>query len=227
MNRIFGSDAIVNFDYVKSDTHLLNLSYTGIVGLKLGGYAYLMEFDEKPNWDNNTFGVSAAKTLCGIDFYGELAWQDDAGFASDSDAFYVHATATKAFGSQSLSFGIESLGAGFKTSLATLHAFNGFADAFLLGRSEGTHNGLTDTYVSHTIPLCWGLKWTNSLHAYGDNEISTGYCWEFDSVLVKKFDDHFTAIAKFAYFDGSGDAFVGAAALPDTSRFSIELNYKF
>ena len=227
VNRIFGSDAIVNFDYVKSDTHLLNLSYTGIVGLKLGGYAYLMEFDEKPNWDNNTFGVSAAKTLCGIDFYGELAWQDDAGFASDSDAFYVHTTATKAFGSQSLSFGIESLGAGFKTSLATLHAFNGFADAFLLGRSEGTHNGLTDTYVSHTIPLCWGLKWTNSLHAYGDNEISTGYGWEFDSVLVKKFDDHFTAIAKFAYFDGSGDAFVGAAALPDTSRFSIELNYKF
>lgn len=227
VNRIFGSDAVKNFGYVKSDAHLLNLSYTGIEGLKLGAYAYLMEFEDKPNWDNNTFGISAGKKLAGIDFYGEVAWQDDAGFASKDDAFYAHATATKAFGTQSVTVGVESLGAGFKTPLATLHAFNGFADAFLLGRSEGTHNGLTDTYVSHTMPIFWGMKWTNVLHAYGDNELSTGYGWEFDSVLVKKFNDNFTAIAKYAYFESEGDAFVGKAGLPDTGRFSVELNYKF
>lgn len=227
VNRIFGSDAVKNFDYVKANTHLLNLSYTGIEGLKLGAYAYLMEFDDKPNWDNNTFGVSAAKSLCGIEFYGEIAWQDDAGFASADDAFYVHTTATKAFGPQSLTFGVESLGAGFKTPLATLHAFNGFSDVFLLGRSEGTHNGLTDTYLSYTLPVFWGMKWTNVLHAFGDNEISSGYGWEFDSVLVKKFDENFSAIAKCAFFESEGDSFVGAAPLPDTTRFSVEIDYKF
>ena len=77
------------------------------------------------------------------------------------------------------------------------------------------------------MPLCWGLKWINVLHAFGDNEISSGYGWEYDSVLVKKFDINFTAIAKFAYFESRGDPFVGAGTLSDTTRFSIELNYKF
>jgi hypothetical protein len=228
VNRIFGSEPTAkNIGYVDSNTHLLNLSYTGVPGLKLGGYAYIMEFDSKANWDNNTFGISAAKSVAGIDLYGEMAWQDDAGFASDDDAFYVHTTATKVFGAQSVTVGVESLGAGFKTPLATLHAFNGFADVFIGGRGEGNHNGLLDTYLSHSMPIFWGVKWTNTLHAYGDNEFSSGYGWEFNSVLAKKFDDHFTAIAKFATFKSEGDAFVGKGALPDADRFSIELNYKF
>ncbi|TAG08697.1 MAG: hypothetical protein EAZ42_09645 [Verrucomicrobia bacterium] len=228
VNRIFGSEAIApNVGYVDSNSHLFNFSYTGFSDVKLGGYAYLMKFDDKPNWDNNTFGISASKSIADIEFYGELAWQDNAGFAANSDAFYIHATATKEFGKQSITAGIESLDAGFKTPLATLHAFNGFADVFVAGRGEGSHNGLLDAYVSHSMPLFWGMKWTNTIHAYGDNELSAGYGWELDSVLVKKFDEHFTAIAKGAYFVSEGDNFVGLAALPDATRFSIELNYKF
>ncbi len=109
-----------------------------------------------------------------------------------------------------------------------MHAFNGFADAFIGGRIAGTHNGLADLYVSHTMPIFYGIKWTNVLHAYGDNEISADYGWEFDSVLAKKFDDHFLAIAKLAYFDAGSDPFIGSGSgLPDTTRFSIELNYTF
>lgn len=228
VNRIFGSEAIApNISYVGADTHLLNLSYTGFEGFKLGAYAYLMEFDDKPNWDNNTFGVSATAKLGGIDLYGEVAWQDEAGFASDKDAFYAHGIATKAFGTQSLAIGVETFGAGFKTPLATLHAFNGFADVFLPGRSEGTNNGLTDTYLTHSLPIFWDMKWSNSLHAFGDNTISTGYGWEFYSVLVKKFNDNFTAIAKYALFDSEGDPYVGTRGLPDVSRFSVQIDYKF
>ena len=228
VNRIFGSDAAGKGSSVDSEVHALNLSYTGIEGIKLGGYAYIMEFADLPVWDNRTYGGSAAGKLAGLDLYGEVAWQEDAGAAGNSDAFYFHAKATKSlFEKQSLIVGIESLDAGFKTPLATIHAFNGFSDAFLGGRASGGHNGLTDTYVSHSMPLCWGLKWINVLHAFGDNEISSGYGWEYDSVLVKKFDVNFTAIAKFAYFESRGDPFVGAGTLSDTTRFSIELNYKF
>ena len=77
------------------------------------------------------------------------------------------------------------------------------------------------------MPIFWGMKWINVLHAFGDNEISTGYGWEYDSVLVKKFDENFSALAKFAYFDGGSDPFAGAAVLADTTRFSIQLDYKF
>ena len=69
-----------------------------------------------------------------------------------------------------LTLGVEHLDAGFKTPLATVHAFNGFADVTDAARISGAHNGLTDVYVSHTIPIFFGIKWTNVLHAMGDNE---------------------------------------------------------
>ncbi len=236
VNRIYGAEAdspltttplFDNVQDVAANVNLVNASYTGVKGVSLGGYAYLMDFQHKPNWNNNTFGLSAKGDLLGLTLYGELAWQDHAGFAADDDALYAHLIATKTIGTQTLELGLEQLGAGFKTPLATVHKFNGFADAFIGGRIEGNHNGLTDVYVSHTLPLGYGIKWTNVLHAYGDDEISTGYGWEYDSVLLKKFDEHLTAIAKVSQFESEGDAFVGAAGLPTTTRFSLELDYTF
>lgn len=245
VNRIFGEEAdsplvavpptattpAVIFDNVTSidaSTNLFNGSYTGFENLTLGGYAYVMSFDDKENWDNNTFGMIATGDVLGLTLYGELAWQDQAGFNTGEDAFYFHAIATKKFMDQSISIGVEQLYEGFKTPLATVHAFNGWADAFIGGRTEGNHNGLTDVYVSHTIPLFWGVKWTNVFHMFGENQVSTGYGWEYDSLLAKKFNDNFLAIAKFAMFESEGDAFiVNGTALPDTTRFSIELNYTF
>jgi hypothetical protein len=236
INRIYGAEAdsplttkplFDNVQDISANVNLFNASYSGINGVTLGGYAYIMNFRDKPNWDNNTFGFSAKGDVLGLTLYGEIAWQDQAGFNSDDQAWYAHFTATKAFGNQTLVVGVEQLNAGFKTPLATVHVFNGYADAFANGRIEGNHNGLTDVYVSHTLPIFCGIKWTNVLHAYGDDTISTGYGWEFDSVLVKKFDEHFTALAKLSMFESEGDAFVGSAALPTTTRASMELDYTF
>jgi hypothetical protein len=242
VNRIFGSEAdgplttaTPNVEDIGSQVHLLNASYAGIEGVTLGAYAYLMNFSDLGAWDNNTFGVSAKGTALGLALYGELAWQDKAGVLGAEDAMYAHLSATKTLKSDgvdygALTLGMEHLDAGFKTPLATVHAFNGFADVTDPGRISGSHNGLTDLYISHTIPIFFGIKWMNVLHAMGDNELSAGYGWEYDSVLTKKFDDHFTAIAKFAYFDSQGDVYVNnkaGAGLPDANRFSIELNYTF
>ena len=242
VNRIFGSDAdapitggpppFTNVQDVDSSVHLLNASYAGITGLTLGGYAYLMNFNDISAWDNNTFGITAKGTLGGIALYGELAYQDKAagGTITETEAFYAHVIATKAFGSQSVTLGIEHLDAGFQTPLATVHAFNGYADVTDAYRISGSHNGLTDLYVTHTLPIFCGIKWMNALHAFGDNEFSTGYGWEYDSVLTKKFDDNFTAIAKLAMFEGGDDAYSGPSNEPGlrtTTRASIELNYTF
>lgn len=234
VNRIFGSEAdaplaprFANVQDLATSTHLFNASYAGIKGLTLGGYAYVMNFGDYGAWDNNTFGISAKGDLAGVTLYGELAWQDKAGPLAADEALYTHVNATKTFGSQSLTMGIEHLDAGFKTPLATVHAFNGFADVTDAARLSGSHNGLTDAYVSHTVPVFCGIKWMNVLHAMGDNELSTGYGWEYDSVMTRKFDDHFTAIAKFAWFNSEGDGYTGTTALPDATRFSVELNYVF
>jgi hypothetical protein len=234
VNRIFGSDAdaplapgFANVQDIAASVHLLNASYTGFSGLTLGSYAYIMNFEDVAAWDNNTFGLSARRDLFGLTIYSELAWQDKAGLAGDSEALYLHCTASKSIGSHSFTLGVEHLDAGFKTPLATLHAFNGFADVFIAGRTAGGHNGLTNTYLSHSMPVFWGMKWANILHAMGDNRISTDYGWEYDSVLSKKFDDNFTALAKFAWFNSEGAGFSGANPVPDATRFSVELNYVF
>jgi hypothetical protein len=243
INRIFGSDAdapltpgFTNVEDIASSVHLFNASYAGIQGVTLGAYAYLMNFHDVSAWDNNTFGGSAKTDALGLTFYGEMAWQDKAGVAGDDDALYAHVTATRnlktdGFDFGTLTAGIEHLDAGFKTPLATVHAFNGFADVTDAARISGAHNGLTDLYLSHMIPIFWGLKWTNVLHAMDDNGIGSNYGWEYDSVLMKKFDDHFTALAKFAIFDSGGGDYTAnntmADSLPDATRFSIELNYVF
>lgn len=245
VNRIFGTQAdsplvaiaptakkpAVIFDNVTdidANIGLFNGSYTGIKGVTLGAYIYLMEFEDKPNWDNNTFGGSATGDFMGLNLYGEMAFQDKAGFFADDNAFYFHGIVTKKFGKQSLSVGIEQLGEGFKTPLATVHAFNGWSDVYNAGRIQGTHNGLTDTYISHTMPIVFGMKWTNVFHFTGDDEISTGYGWEYNSMLVKKFNDNFTALAKFAFFESEGDPFISnGKAVPDTTRFTVELSYVF
>ena len=236
INRIYGAEATSpltkaplfdNVQDIAANVNLFNASYTGIQGLTLGGYAYIMDFRNKPNWNNNTFGLSAKGDVSEMTLYGELAWQDQAGLNSNNQAWYAHFNVTKTFGTQTLVVGVEQLNAGFKTPLATVHVFNGYADAFANGRIEGNHNGLTDLYVSHTLPICWGMKWANALHAYGDDTLSAGYGWEYDSVLVKKFDKHFTALAKLSVFESEGDAFVGTTALPTTTRVSLELDYTF
>jgi hypothetical protein len=220
VNRVFGSDAGGILENVESQTHLFNASYSWAGAFTLGAYAYLMEFADLPGWDNQTYGISAKTTLAGIALHGELALQNEAGPLNDRRAYYAHAFASKTLGSHSLTFGVEHLDAGFQTPLATLHAFNGFADVFVAGRAAGTHGGITNPYISHSLPIFLGMKWTNVLHAFGDNALSADLGWEFDSVLMKKFDDHFTGIAKFAHFESE-------SSLPTTTRFSIELNYTF
>jgi hypothetical protein len=238
VNRIFGSEAdaslsaTTNVEDIAASAHLFNASYAGIQGVTLGAYAYIMNFEDVGAWDNNTFGASAKGDAFGLTLYGELAWQDKAGILGEEDAMYAHATVTKNLktdGSDfgALTLGMEHLDAGFKTPLATVHAFNGFADVTDGARISGAHNGLTDVYISHTIPIFYGIKWTNVLRAMGDNEISAGYGWEYDSVLAKKFNDNFLAIAKFAHFESDGDVYTGKKGLPTTTRFSVELNYLF
>ncbi|WP_265595152.1 hypothetical protein [Haloferula sp. BvORR071] len=223
VNRIYGTDATGIFENAPGEIHLFNASYAGIKGLTLGAYAYLMEFDDAAatGWDNNTFGISAKGTLATVQLYGELAYQDDAGPLNDKEGLYAHFYATKAFGPHSFTLGIEHLDAGVQTPLATVHAFNGYADATDARRINGTHGGLTDTYLAYTVPIFCGIKWMNQAHIFGDNSISDNFGFGFDSVLTKKFDDHFTAIAKLGYFDTNDALYLS------TTRASIELDYTF
>ncbi len=237
-NRIFGSDATGALRSFAGDIHLFNANYKGFGDLSLTGYAYLMDFDKTAAnagyVSNNTYGVIANHPAGPLTLYGELALQTDTGSsppAKPDRAWYAHLNVSAPLGAHTLTLGCEYLDADFVTPLATVHAFNGFADDFIAPRLGLVRNpGIADLYLTHAVPLpIWGLKFSQSMHLFGDNNSDFDYGWEYDAVLSKKFDEHFLAIAKFAHYDAQGPTAGPIANIApfDTTRFSIELNYSY
>lgn len=223
VNRIFGAQADGPLDNVGSNIHLINASYSGFEKMKFGGYIYLMDFHEKAleGWDNNTFGISADVPVAGLETHGEFAYQDKAGQSNDLEALYFHINVAKSLPFGKLTVGVEQLDNGFQTPLATLHNMNGFADTTDGLRANGTTGGLTDSYISLTAPLPWDLKWTNVAHCFGDNQLGTSFGFGWDSLLTKKFNDHFSANAMLGYFDSNDIRYRSA------TRASIQLDYTY
>lgn len=237
-NRIFGSDAQGALRSFAGDVHLFNARYEGIKNTTLTGYAYLMDFDQTAAnagyISNNTYGGIISTKLDNWTFRAEAAYQTDADSSpvGVDDAGYMHFNlGYTAFGCHTLGIGWEYLDEDFVTPLATVHAFNGFADVFIGRRiGLGYNPGLNDVYLSHKwkTPF-WGIQFAQFFHFFGDNDTEFDFGWEYDLVLSKKFNENFTAITKLAYYDSPGPTgkAINYAPAFDTTRFSVELNYKF
>ncbi len=230
VQRIFGNDAndalpgppLHDFE---GDFHMLDFSYKADFG-DVGGYAYLLDVDNNGNvGKSNTYG--AFGTFNG--FYAEVAFQDGTSgkAGGDYDAIYAHLKYTKKVSGMTLMGGVEYLGDEFKTPFATVHAYNGFADAFILQRiglnngPGGNYNGITDLYLGMVKPgLPGGITMKGFLHYYLDGDLEKTYGYEADLVLAKKFNDNLTGLLKAAYF--VGDDFYN-----DIKQVSVQLDYKF
>lgn len=223
VNRIFGAQADGAFATVDSNLHLINTSYSGFENVMLGSYVYLMDFQDTTvtGWDNDTYGVFVDTPLGGIKTHAEFAFQNEAGRLNDKQALYFHINASKGIQDFTLMTGVEQLDNGFQTPLATLHTMNGLADTTDGLRAAGTTGGLTDSYISLTAPLPWDLKWTNVAHFFGDNRVGTQFGFGWDSLLVKKFDDHFSATAMLGYFDSNDSLYLSATK----STFQIDCTF--
>ncbi|MEG2942626.1 MAG: hypothetical protein RR969_13780, partial [Thermomonas sp.] len=108
-----------------------------------------------------------------------------------------------------LKAGWERLGAGrgraFQTPLATLHAFNGWADKFLVTPV----NGLRDTYVSAQRGIELGGrkgKWEVAYHDFRADRGGSGYGRELDASFGVTLRPGFDVLAKLADYDSEGFA---------------------
>ena len=230
VQRIFGHDAndalpgppLHDFE---GDFHFFDLSYDADFG-KIGGYAYLIDVENNTAvGESNTFGAFIDSN----GFYAEVAYQDGSSSLAggDYDALYAHLKyTTKALGGTVMA-GVEYLGDDFKTPFATVHAYNGFADAFILQRiglnkgPGGNYDGITDIYLGYIKPgLPCDLTFKGFLHAFLDGDASETYGYEADAVLVRKFSDNMTGLLKAAYF--SGDDYY-----EDIKQVSVQLDYTF
>ena len=87
----------------------------------------------------------------------------------------------------------------FQTPLATLHAFQGWADKFLTTPPQGVQ----DFYVDLSGHR-WGLDATVVWHDFRADAISQRYGDEWDSSVIRKFSRYFKLLLKAANYRSAG-----------------------
>jgi hypothetical protein len=211
VNRVFGADHPQG--KWQSASHLFNASYAGWAAGTLTGYAYLLDFSNSAANSCATYGASFAGATPLTDqvkftYRAEVATQSDYGASLlRYDARYYVGEAGLALKSASLTLGDELLGSdhnvGFKTPLATLHAFNGWADLFLATPAAGLH----DTYARATANLPGEISLVASQHQFDTDLGHVALGREFDFQLTRKFGKQVTALAKYANFRRDSSAY--------------------
>ncbi len=228
INRIFGdiSGAPAPFADFDSDSHIFNASYSGLSFGKLTGYAYLLDFDNAAANSTATYGLSFVGSAPLTDdlkltYRAEYATQSDYGSSAlDYTADYYLAELGLALKKYSFVVGYEVLGSdnnqGFRTPLATLHAFNGWADTFLVTPGAG----LTDLYFKANATLPYDLRFTAAYHRFEADAGGAKYGDEIDLQLTYKFNKHLSFLAKAAFYSAD-------TLSVDTDKFSLQADFAF
>ncbi|MBI2516232.1 MAG: alginate export family protein [Opitutae bacterium] len=223
VNRVFGHEHAQG--KWESDSHLFNAVYTGYAAGTLTGYAYLLDFANSAANSCATYGVSfAGKRPVGetlkFAYRVEYARQSDhAPSALNYSADYYVLEAGLNAKTSGLTLGYEVLGSGrnvgFKTPLATLHAFNGWADLFLATPAAG----LRDIYMKASATLPGEVSLLAFYHQFAAARGGAGFGEEFDVQLARKFAQRFTATAKYADFRRDSPAF------PNVRKLWLQLDF--
>ena len=235
-------------NYFKSDSHVMDAVYLGVDNLRLEGYAFLLDlsspgFATLPAQQTATARLSTA-TYGGRADYSIPLSEDITGkltgeFAHQTN--YANNPVSLALnywlGEGSLSYAgltglvgyevLEGNGTiGFATPLATLHAFNGWADMFLVTPV----NGLKDLYVraSYTLPADFiemrSLTGIVTYHDYTTDNLHAGIGSEWDVSAELAVDANVSLLAKYASYEGAGVAFGG---FPDKSIVWLQAAYRY
>jgi hypothetical protein len=223
VNRVFGNvDNLpaANRDF-DSNSHLINVSYSGWKYGRFVGYTYLLDLNNDAGAANScaTYGGYFAgnapiNDTMSADYRAEFAWQTQYGDSTlDYGTEYYNLEGGVNIKPFAVGAGYEDLGSGantgagggrasFRTPLATLHAFNGWNDVFLTTPADGLRDlyGYAQVILPAQIPLRFVY------HKYNADYGGGNYGQEFDLVASKKFGKYWTATLKYAYYQGQDPA---------------------
>lgn len=228
VHRVAGDDARDPLARERDlDAHLFNAAWTSGRHV-LAGYAYLLEDQDLPGASTRTIGARWTGALGG----DTRRWQwtleaaQQADYADNPRGFshgYFLAEPALVVAGLTWKAGWERLdGDGthaFQTPLATLHAFNGWADKFVVTPPAG----LDDRYVGvggkagrgdWAGKVDWALAWHDYDAAHGD----AGYGKEWNASLGLALGRGWNVLAKLA--DYSSDGFAR-----DTRKFWLQVEW--
>nr|WP_233243431.1 MULTISPECIES: alginate export family protein [unclassified Caulobacter] len=238
VNRILGE--LRDWD---SDSHLLNVTWSPAEALRLQGFVYALDFGNSAiNSSITKGGKASGKTWVGL---YQLAY--NATFARQSDYHgntaayeldYVSGDIAGTFDIYTAKLGYESLEGngtrGFTTPLATVHAFNGWSDAFVsTGGNKSFADGLEDLNFSINVkPRFRRTYFFNSdvlvrYHDFNDQKTGAdlGHEWgvQFTAALTTKLSIQF----KYADFEREKTLPLGTLTPPASrSKAWFTLEYK-
>ena len=229
VNRIFGNDAGGAAETLEGSTHLLNASYK-FDKFSLGAYVYLMDFDEVSfaRASNNTYGMFSDIKLGEGMLHAELAIQTDANSNGPSySAEHAQLNYSQKIRDVGLQVGVDYKSEFFVTPLATVHAFNGFADRFIgnqLGltsvETAESIGGLTDFYVGVTKKVS-DVTLKGFVHYFTDDSLQNDHGYEIDLVAIKPLSPKAKFVGKVAYYAG------GLSNDDEITQVSGQIDFKF
>ncbi len=245
VHRVFGDvsglpAASANHDF-QSSSHLINISYQPCQFVRFVGYTYLLDLDlnngtaARFNNSSATYGGYLAGSApvtekLSLGYRGEFAWQTDyADSTLNYEAPYYNLEISGNVKPFAFGAGYEVLGSGansgagggrasFRTPLATLHAFNGWADAFLTTPNDG----LDDIYAFVQVTLPERIPLRLVYHKFDADFGGADFGQEIDIIASKKFGKYWTALVKYAYYDGKA-----APVAFDLQKFWAQIEFNF
>ena len=202
-NRVFGDDSPVG-DF-EMDSAFANAGYGLPVGT-LTAYAYLLDFDDASTNSSKSFGLrftgaaplgQGPKLLYTAEYANQSEYQDN---PKDFDLNYYFLEGGAEIKGVTAKLGYEVLeGDGsnaFQTPLATLHAFNGWADQFLVTPADG----LEDLYATLGTTV-QGVKLLGVYHDFSANEGDADYGSEWGALATATFAEHYALGLKYAAYE--------------------------
>lgn len=225
VNRVFGPRHPQGV--YDSNSHILHASYRGFSAGTLSGYAYLLDFKGSVIGNScATYGLNfdGARKFdrIKVGYRAEYAIQSDYG---NSPLFYstIYLAAEVMAGLDSIYAGVgyekqnSDNNFAFRTPLASLHAFNGWADVFVLTPAQG----LSDTYWKAGGRLPWrNIDLEGSYHSF-DSYSGLHLGKELDLQASYQINESLGALVKYASFSSASNT------LPDVKKIWLQLELKY
>lgn len=215
VNRIFGDT--VPAGNSNHDTHLLNARISIAKDWNVVGYSYLIEDEDIASFSTATFGArlggGVGPSGNRLSLLAEYATQSErANAPADFDTDYYRIDAGWSRGGFSAGAGIEVLGSdngqAFRTPLATLHAFNGWADQFLTTPAAG----LADRYLRLNYRHA---GWSAELvyHDFSADAGNADYGSEMDASSTWSLGQNYSLLLKLAAFSADSPPYADTTKL--------------
>ena len=207
---------------------MLNVRYTKVMGdfgINASAFYYGVEYDVAKTDSFQDIGVKLDGSF--KDFLYEASFVQQSKYADGTsvavpDSDYMDLQIGYKLGDFTIKAQQEVLGEKFKTPLATLHAFNGWADKFLATPAKG----LEDTNLKLLAKYA-GYNFVLAAHSFKTDVDGIALGTEIDASVAKNVNKNLSLLLKAAQYKGDTDAAKAGVGINDVNKLWLQAMYKF